>query len=341
VGAAERAGRRGHLDQPGVRMTSTHTGIAGVAYAFPETRRSVRELAAAGQLVSTPELLEEFGFGHVHVATCETPYDLARRAADALLNDSQVPRESVDLLLYAGTPSLAFAPAGSAADAPAALGTTQRFHFPATRLQFDLGLENANAIGLNQLACSTLFGAVRFAKALCESEGLTRVLCVSSEFFPGDAGREAIFNCTSDAACAVIVERGVDRNRIIASGQVTKGYYWDCDALRNEIVASYFPTSRHVVAETLQRAGWRPDDVTWVIPHNVSLRSWEILMGLIGIPRDRLWSENIARNGHTLAGDNFINFRDAVDAGAIRQGDRLLFFSYGYGAHWNALAVEA
>ena len=37
----------------------------------------------------------------------------------------------------------------------------------------------------------------------------------------------------------------------------TKGYYWHCDAMRNEIVASYFPTARHVIAETLRRAGWR------------------------------------------------------------------------------------
>jgi 3-hydroxy-3-methylglutaryl CoA synthase len=45
--------------------------------------------------------------------------------------------------------------------------------------------------------------------------------------------------------------------------------------------------------------------------------------------------------GHTLAGDNFINLRDALDAEAVHRGDRLLLFSYGYGAHWTGLAVEA
>jgi 3-hydroxy-3-methylglutaryl CoA synthase len=30
-----------------------------------------------------------------------------------------------------------------------------------------------------------------------------------------------------------------------------------------------------------------------------------------------------------------------MDSGCVKAGDRLLFFSYGYGAHWNALAVEA
>ena len=30
-----------------------------------------------------------------------------------------------------------------------------------------------------------------------------------------------------------------------------------------------------------------------------------------------------------------------LDSGAVRPGERLLLFSYGYGAHWTALAVEA
>ena len=95
------------------------------------------------------------------------------------------------------------------------------------------------------------------------------------------------------------------------------------------------------LCETLGSAGWSPNDVTWVMPHNVSVRSWEILLGLTGIPRERLWSRNVARIGHTLAGDNFINLRDAMDDGSVCPGDRLLLFSYGYGAHWTALAVEA
>jgi 3-oxoacyl-[acyl-carrier-protein] synthase-3 len=111
--------------------------------------------------------------------------------------------------------------------------------------------------------------------------------------------------------------------------------------MQNEVVASYFPTGRHVIAHTLRRAGWTADDVRWVIPHNVSVRSWDILLGLAGIPRDRLWSRNVARIGHTLAGDNFINLRDAMDEGSIQPGDRLLLFAYGYGAHWTGLALEA
>ena len=77
-----------------------------------------------------------------------------------------------------------------------------------------------------------------------------------------------------------------------------------------------------------------------MIPHNVSTRSWDILLRLAGLPNARLWSRNVARHGHTLAGDNFINLRDAIDEGALRAGERALLFAYGYGAHWTGLALE-
>jgi 3-oxoacyl-[acyl-carrier-protein] synthase III len=227
--------------------------------------RSVAALAADGKLESEPELLERFGFGTVHVATAESPYDLAVRAAGDLLSAHAIDPDSVDAIVYGGTPScMAFAP-----------------------------------------------------------------------------GREAIYNCTSDAACAVLVDGDGDRNRLGAAVTVTKGYYWDHDALRDQVVASYFPTAKRVIEQTVRAAGWQPGDVDWVIPHNVSRRSWELLLGLTPLPKARLWSANIARYGHTLAGDNFINLHDALTTGAVSPGERLLLFAYGFGAHWTALAVEA
>ena len=318
------------------------TGIAAIRYEFPASTRSVRELAAAGLLESSPETLETLGFDQVRVACDESSYSLALRAGASLLKEHDIDPDSIGLLVYGGAPAaLAFAPANALVDSAADTVSAARFRFPSTRLQYELGLERASVLAVDQLACATLFGAVRIARSLCITEGIERALCISADMYPPLAGREALFNCTADAGCAVLVERRGERNRIVAARTVTKGYYWDADAMRDEIVASYFPTARHVMSETIREAGWSAADVDWVIPHNVSRRSWEILMGLVAFPRARLWADNIARDGHTLAGDNFINLRDALDAGAITPGERLLLFSYGYGAHWTALAVEA
>jgi len=316
--------------------------IAGISYVFPERSRTVGELAGDRQLNSSAATMESFGFGKVHVAVTETPYELALAASTRLLDESRVDRDSIGLLIYGGTPgSMSFAAQTDAEEAASGLCTMSRFKFPATRLQYDLGLHNAWPFAVDQLSCTTLLGAARLARSLCLTEGIERALCVSSEFFPANAGREAIFNCTSDAACAVLIERNGTRNRLVSATNVTKGYYWDVEALRDEIVASYFPTARHVLLRTIADAGWEPADVDWIIPHNVSMRSWQILSSLVRLPRARLFSDNIVRHGHTLAGDNFINYRDALDGGCIQPGQRVVLFSYGFGAHWTAIAVEA
>jgi 3-oxoacyl-[acyl-carrier-protein] synthase III len=323
-------------------MTVVAPVIAAIRYAFPAATRSVRELAACGALESPPEVLERFGFGQVYVAVDETPYQLAQVAAAALLRENDIDPASVDALIYGGSPgAVAFARPAEASAHARGLCDARRFEYPATRLQYDLGLCEATVIGLDQFACTTLFGAVRLARALCVAEGLERVLCVSSEFYPAEAGREAITNCTSDGACALLVEQAGARNRILGSATVTKGYYWEAEAMRDEVVASYFPTAVHVMRRAVADAGWSPEDVDWIVPHNVSAKSWEILCRLAGLPNARLWGDNISRVGHTLAGDNFINLRDALDSRAIAPGDKVLLFSYGYGAHWTGLALEA
>ena len=318
--------------------------IRGIAYEYASASRSVRELAASGSLESDPSTLEAFGFDRVHVAVEETPYDLAHAAAARLLREQRTDPASVGLLVYAGTPSaMAFSAASDAAAGAASLCTADRFRYPATRLQHELGLEDAAVLAIDQLACTTLFGAIRVARAMMAGEGIRRALCVASEFYPALAGREAVYNCTSDAACALLLDAddAHARNRIVGATTISKGYYWDPEAMREEVIASYFPTAVHAIDRTLCAARWRREDVDWVIPHNVSTRSWEVLLRLARLPNAKLWAHNIARRGHALSGDNFINLRDAIDGGDVRPGQRALLFAYGYGAHWTALAVEA
>lgn len=322
-------------------MKAVEPGITAISYAFPDGQKTVAELAEEGLIETDAEVLERFGFGVVHVSDRESPFELAESAARRLLDEHAIDPLSVDLLIYAGPPGqTAFSLRPSDEECIGGVRTSARFRYPGTRLQHALGLDSAAVFGLDQLACTTLFSAVRVAAALCASEGLRRVLCVASDFYPADAGREAIFNCTSDAAVALLVDARADRNRVRAVTQVTKGFYWDAPQLKNEIVASYFPTFTHVIGETLARAGWCGSDVDIVLPHNVSRRSWDILLRLVGLPSDRLFDQNIARHGHTLAGDNFINLADALACGAARPGHKALLFSYGYGAHWCGLALD-
>jgi 3-oxoacyl-[acyl-carrier-protein] synthase-3 len=323
-------------------MSLNAVGIDALTYWLPEASPTLAELEARGT-VRGAAALASFGFRQARVAESESHVDMAAHAVRSLLDETGTPADEIDLVLYAG--ALTSSTTMECGPAPAGSVLHMRdfmdfFKYPVSRLQSEFDLTNASVAGIDQQGCAAIFSAIRLARATLLAEPDVRtVLCVSADRLPHDVSREVVYNLVSDGACAMLLRRGV-RNRIVAMHQVTKGAFWDAGSLENEIIAAYFPTARTVIETTLRKAGVTLDDIAWVIPHNVSLRSWEILLGLIGCPREKLFSENIGRVGHTIAADNFINLRDATDTGRIRQGDLLLLFTFGYGLNWSCMVVE-
>jgi 3-oxoacyl-[acyl-carrier-protein] synthase III len=305
--------------------------IAGIEYELPAHAHSLEALAAAGRLRSPVDALRSFGFESAWIAGAERT-SLASRAVARLLERGGVDPASIDLFFFAG------AAPGAHAARDSLLGG---FSYPASRLQYDSGLVNARTVGVSQAGCLGLMSSVTLARSVLQADAsVRRALCVSVDVLPEGSTREILFNVISDGACAVLLERGDGPNRIVAERQVTKGYYWDCEALGNEIVAAYFPTARAIIRDTLGAAGLAPDDIALVVPHNVSLRSWEILLQLTGLARERLFADNIFRRGHVIAADNFMNLKDAEAAGRLRPGDLALLFNFGFGASWACMLVE-
>jgi 3-oxoacyl-[acyl-carrier-protein] synthase III len=315
-------------------MDTPSIGITAIGYALPEHAVDLRTLDERGLLDSPVDVLAQFGFRCIHVS--DRPADeLALIALRRLIDEHEVDPESVDALLYAG----AIPESHRVADAGSAL---EGFNYPVARLQYECGLINASTIGIGQAGCTGLMSAVAIAADHLRANPLARrVICVSADVLSADRKREIIFNVISDGACALLVERDGVRNRILAYRHVAKGYYWDAAARKNEIVASYFPTARTIVRDTLDARGLSASDIALIVPHNVSLRSWQILLPLLGMSLDRLFADNIAAKGHVIAADNFINLKDAADRGKIAAGDRLMLFNFGFGANWACLLLEA
>jgi 3-oxoacyl-[acyl-carrier-protein] synthase III len=305
--------------------------IAAIEYALPERAASLDDLAREGRLGTSPEALRSFGFEQAWVAGSSAD-ELAPRAVARVLEHTGIDPVSIDVLFYAG------ATPGSHAAGDSLLGG---FSYPAARLQYDLGLVNARIVGVSQTGCLGLMTAVSLGRAfLTANQRVNRVLCVSVDVLPAGSRRDILYNLISDGACAVLLERGPGKNRLLTERQITKGYYWDCEALGNEIVAAYFPTARTIIRDTLVDAGLGRDQLAQIIPHNVSKRSWDILMQLTGLPQDRLYADNIATKGHVIGGDNFINLKDAESGGRLTTGDLVLLFNFGFGASWACLLIE-
>jgi 3-oxoacyl-[acyl-carrier-protein] synthase-3 len=307
-------------------------GISAIEYVLPPNYCSLAEMADAGLLTSTPEQLKSFGFESCYISTVSAE-QLALAAATRLMENYRVAPESVDLLLYAG----AISPSHEIGNGH----FLSSFNYPAAMLQFELGLARAAAIGVSQTGCMGLTYAVKFATDfLCANPEGQRVLCVSADVLPRGASREILFNVISDGACALMVERHSEQNRILAHRSVTKGYYWHCMDRKNEIMAAYFPTAKNLVEDLLRRAECEVGELRLLLPHNVSLRSWEILLDLIGLKQDQFFAQNIAKKGHVIAADNWINLKDAMASGSLNRGDKFLLFNFGFGAHWAATLME-
>jgi 3-oxoacyl-[acyl-carrier-protein] synthase-3 len=264
----------------------------------------------------------------------ESAYDLARQAAGALLRKNRIAPDDVDLILYAGALESVEPPKRSKS-------MMDRFNYPASRLQYELGMRRAVTVGVSQAGCASFFAAVRLAHDLLIAEpALRRILCVASDVLPRTAKREILFNLISDGACSAMVDRSSRTNRLISYAQVSKGAHWNAREKKHEIIASYFPTAIAVIEEALRRADLDRSAIKLVIPHNVSAESWKILLRMVGIPQERLFRSNIAAKGHTIAADPMINLSDAVSRGRVKRGDYLMLFTFGFGAHWACMIVQ-
>jgi 3-oxoacyl-[acyl-carrier-protein] synthase-3 len=307
-------------------------GIEAIEYVLPHTRQNLEELEAVGALDTTAERLREFGFKYAFTSK-EDAFGLASKATATLLEKHDLDPEKIGALFFAG----AIPSSHSSSQSQEFLSA---FNYPVSRLQYEFGLLNASVAGISQTGCMGMMTAVRCAVDFLAASDAETALCVSADVLPREAKRDLIYNLISDGACALLVKKKAGRNFLHAHRRRTKGYYWDCVARRNEIIAAYFPTASAIIRETLDQAHIDIGQLACVIPHNVSRRSWEILLELLGIGPERLFDQNIAAIGHIIAADNFINLKDAADRGIIKPGDKLLLFNFGFGANWGCMLLE-
>jgi 3-oxoacyl-[acyl-carrier-protein] synthase-3 len=324
-------------------MPEQPVGISAMGYYLPRTEQSVEHLAESGRTNSSADKLVQLGFGSIRVAAEESAVQLAAQAVRDLQRRSLFDLGRIDVLLYAG--ALATSSVVMSDDAGswnAMVDPTPLFRFPGTCLQAELGVPNASVIGIAQLACNTFQAALRVARALLLAEpSVDHILCVAADRFPPLAKREIVYNLMSDGACAAVISRGHASNRILATRQITRGVYWDSSISHDQLIAAYFPLARRAILEAVASAGLIIDDIDMLIPHNINIKSWEILSQVLGIPMQRIYTTNVSRIGHVVASDNIINYVDCAAEGRIAKGGKVALFVMGFGAHWSCTVIEA
>lgn len=309
-------------------------GITHLAYRLPDRRLSLEDAAQRGLFASEASFLRDIGFEYCFVEDDPVVHDdMIVDCGQDLLTRSALPRHEVGWLFRcSGLPN--------ELPLPRKGDMLAQFRYPVGRSQQRLDLQRASGMALSQQGCSGLLSSLHIANQLLRADGADAVMCLAGDVFPRGGTREILYNVMSDAAGAVLVQKNAAKNRIVHFEQHTMPYYWDTPQHTTEMLASYFPLAQRVILGTLDAAGVAPGDLAWVVPHNVSLRSWIILSELVGVPSTRIWTDNIARVGHTISCDHIINLSDMEQQGVLRSGDLLLLFTFGFGATWTCLLIE-
>jgi 3-oxoacyl-[acyl-carrier-protein] synthase-3 len=91
--------------------------------------------------------------------------------------------------------------------------------------------------------------------------------------------------------------------------------------------------------EVLDLAGLTTDDVQWIIPHQANFRIIETAARYLKVPLDR-FVINVDRYGNTSTASIPIAMVEALEAGMIKNGDRIVMVGFGAGLTWGALAAQ-
>ena len=161
------------------------------------------------------------------------------------------------------------------------------------------------------------------------------VLSASDEDGGGLAGLEM----TTDPDGAYMIWLPSGGSKSPSSGETTKrGEHF----IRMEGRETYRYATRTLAASALaavEKAGWSPDEIDLVIPHQANVRIIEAVAKGLKLPMERFFV-NIDKYGNTSAASVGIALDEAVAQGRVKPGDKIVFVAFGAGFTSGAIALE-
>ncbi len=94
-----------------------------------------------------------------------------------------------------------------------------------------------------------------------------------------------------------------------------------------------------VILESLDEAGLTKGDIDMLIPHQANLRISQFVQRKLGLRDEQIWN-NIQKYGNTTAASIPIALTEAVEAGAIKDGDLVCLAAFGSGFTWGAALIR-
>jgi 3-oxoacyl-[acyl-carrier-protein] synthase-3 len=271
--------------------------------------------------------------------------DLAVEAALIALRTAGIPAEQLDMIVCASVTG----------DTP----------FPATAVwvQEKLGL-SCPAFDVNA-ACAGFSYGLATATAFVEAGMADTILLIGAEVFSRILDFTDRQTCVlfGDGAGATVIQAsdrpGIEGTVLGADGTAAEILLIPAGGSREPASAETVAASRHRVQmpngrevfkravtemaaacrEVLEKNGHSPDDVDLLIPHQANARILVAVAERLGIPLERAVVD-VAEVGNTSAASIPIALDRAYRAGRMKDGDLVLFTSFGAGLTWGATAIR-
>ncbi len=98
-------------------------------------------------------------------------------------------------------------------------------------------------------------------------------------------------------------------------------------------------TMSKAVRQAVAKAGFDLDDIDLIIPHQANMRIIELAARFLRLPMDKFYV-NLDRYGNTSAASIPLALCEAIEDGAVQDGDKLVLVGFGAGLTWASAVVQ-
>lgn len=276
----------------------------------------------------------------------ESTSDLATSAAKDALQKGGVDPLSIDCIIVAtSTPDMIL---------------------PATAcmVQKNIGAANAFAFDMNAV-CSSFIYAVETADNFIRSGKYGTVLVIGADTYSKILDMQDKTSCPlfGDGAGALILGSCQEKKGILQSIVRSDGNGWELiqvpsSGSRKPITAETIAAKENtfkmagksvfifatdvipqIIAEVTAKAGIRPDQLDYIIPHQANVRIIDFISKKTGINKDRFLL-NLDRYGNTAAASVGLALDENVASGKIKPGHLVLIMGFGGGLSWGGILIQ-
>jgi 3-oxoacyl-[acyl-carrier-protein] synthase-3 len=232
-------------------------------------------------------------------------------------------------------------------------------------LQRKLGVTSIPAFDISA-ACAGFIYGLSIADQFLRTGARKRVLVVGVELLSRVLNWQDRVTCVlfGDGAGAAVLApadgdgRGVLSTRLYTDSSLVDSLCIRAGGSREPLSAEALAEQRHKVfmvgsdifkiavknltsasRAALDGAGFAPNDVTWVVPHQANLRIIAQVALRLDIPLER-FVLNIERYGNTSSASIPLALDEAVRDGRIKRGDTVLMCALGAGISWGSALVK-